>query len=134
MKKIIPLVVLTIALGLAGCSSSEPPNPAATSAQSVSATCSEAVEKQGEEYDKVQATANDDTSDSELNAPYMYPLEDCRSFAEYAQAGIDNPTPWGMTRNNEEDMKRMVGTACYQLDPESTTPVCADAKGLGLLF
>ncbi|WP_345075408.1 hypothetical protein, partial [Paeniglutamicibacter cryotolerans] len=109
------------------------PSEPTTEAVKVSTTCADAVEKQGKEYDEISATATDDTSDTELNAPYMHPLEDCKSFAEYAQAGIDNPAPWGMEWNKEEDMKRMVGTACFNLDPKSATPVCADAKELGLL-
>lgn len=145
MKKIIPLAVLTITLGAAGCSSSEPPapavsstvtkasTPAVASAVTVSSTCAEAVEKQGKEGDEVRAVATVDTPESVLNAPYVYPLEGCQSFADYSKAGIENPGAWGMKWNKEEDMERMVMTACFQIDPESITPVCADAKALGLL-
>jgi hypothetical protein len=138
MKKTIPLAVLTITLGLAGCSSSEPPAPAVSSASTeeavkVSSPCAEAVEKQGKEGEEVRAIATVDTLESVLNAPYVYPLEDCQSFADYSKAGVENPGAWGMKWHKEEDMERTVMIACFQIDPKSTTPVCADAKQLGLL-
>lgn len=125
MKKIIPLAVMALALGLVGCGSS--------GSEPVSEECTAAVQKLKVEADRIYATATADTPGDVLNAPEVYPLESCSSFDEYSKAGIDNPEAWGMTRNSEEDMERIVLSACRAVDEQSSTPVCSDAKELGLL-
>lgn len=125
MKKIIPLSLVVFGLGLTGC--------VASGSEPASQECTSAVAKLKAEADQLYAADTGDTPSEVLNAPELYPLEACADFAEYSQAGIKNPGAWGMEDDYKIDMESTVITACFAVDEENSTPVCADAKALGLL-